>query len=595
MRRALRLPRSLPKRVRRAPLPPNGGALTDALFAAGASQMASGDDVASEPIPRGLEEAYQVRYPPLLGCGKYSKVWLADHLPTGERHAVKSVRAEFRESFVRETEALKRLSHPNVAKLLRSFPGEAGTSSAFSLPVADVDLRVFLFRRCGRVDAVLARNLAVQLARGLEHVHGKYVVHGDVRPRNILLSLQGFGDLRLVLADFGSARIAKRWMVSDKGSPGEFAGTAPEPQPIAYAAPELVFVPAGSSTYGRAVDVWSFGAVAFELVVCEPLALGTGAKEVVAAWVAFVGPPDLCNAQYASVDNMMFWELLRAAESSTTSTPPRVPDVSAEAVIRAAFTYVPSKRPSMAALLHFDWLANARLVVPAAPAGSRGVSAPAGSQRRVRQGGFAKAGSPTRGTAAALPGFLRPVSCAPLPVSIVSGGCSCTGHCYTAGHAYRGGCESKTVANGSRYCPLCKCSIACCPSPRYRSSLCKAHGRILQKSSITVQLTRASRHCVHALLPCDVVDYVSRYAVFRGDPALTVIVAMLQEPVATGILCAQIPQLGASTYSAEELADRLQAVALACNQNHAAEQRRLHRQGPTTSAGDDDDDDSGDS
>jgi WD40 repeat protein/class 3 adenylate cyclase len=87
-------------------------------------------------------------------------------------------------------------------------------------------------------------------ASALTHLHTleRPVVHGDVKPANLVLTSGG----RVVLVDFG--------LSSAPDSPRRRAGT------VGYAAPELT----GGAPPTRASDIYSLAATAFELLVGEP-------------------------------------------------------------------------------------------------------------------------------------------------------------------------------------------------------------------------------------------------------------------------------------------------------------------------------------
>mmetsp|Transcript_3130 Transcript_3130/g.4519 ORF Transcript_3130/g.4519 Transcript_3130/m.4519 type:complete len:352 (+) Transcript_3130:110-1165(+) len=104
--------------------------------------------------------------------------------------------------------------------------------------------------------------LCIQLARALAYLHqeclaakGYTLLHRDLKPENVLLSATG----RLVLADFGMAKPkASACDGMDDTMTGE-TGT------MRYMAPEN----ARCETYGNAVDTYSFGVLAWQILALE--------------------------------------------------------------------------------------------------------------------------------------------------------------------------------------------------------------------------------------------------------------------------------------------------------------------------------------
>jgi hypothetical protein len=102
-----------------------------------------------------------------------------------------------------------------------------------------------------QLDAV---DIGRQLLRGLAHAHANCVLHGDVKPANVLIFHDddddgNAGRPRAVLSDFGLATLCSEWV----GGCTSIAYSGP------YCAPE-VEIAAGRS-YGLAADVWALGHV----------------------------------------------------------------------------------------------------------------------------------------------------------------------------------------------------------------------------------------------------------------------------------------------------------------------------------------------
>ena len=104
-----------------------------------------------------------------------------------------------------------------------------------------------------------------QMLRSLAYLHSCGICHRDIKPQNLLVDSRTHV---LKLCDFGSAKSL---------TPGE-----PSVAYICsryYRAPELIF---GSTDYSVAIDIWSAGCVAAELLLGHPLFPGeTGVDQLV--------------------------------------------------------------------------------------------------------------------------------------------------------------------------------------------------------------------------------------------------------------------------------------------------------------------------
>jgi serine/threonine-protein kinase len=92
----------------------------------------------------------------------------------------------------------------------------------------------------------------------MRFVHSRKIIHGDLKPSNILLD----GERQAWIADFG----ASRWVSAD------WTPTESETGTVRYAAPEL-FEEDGNRTTGS--DIFSFGSIVYEMLVGRPVFDGT--------------------------------------------------------------------------------------------------------------------------------------------------------------------------------------------------------------------------------------------------------------------------------------------------------------------------------
>jgi len=191
-----------------------------------------------------------------LGRGATSVVYLAR--VEGREVAVKILRPDLLERpdvrcrFHEQAEAAARVEHPNV---VRTLGGELVVESGRTyglLVMEHVEGRTLreLLGTWGRVPEGLVREIARQVATGLAAVHGAGLVHGDLRPENVLLT----GDDRVRIMDLGVAGSIDG--AAAVARDGRHAGSLP------YTAPELF---AGSEA-SSASDLYALGVLLHELL-----------------------------------------------------------------------------------------------------------------------------------------------------------------------------------------------------------------------------------------------------------------------------------------------------------------------------------------
>lgn len=218
-----------------------------------------------ERVPGGeiLEGRYQIVR--LIGKGGQSHIFEALDQERDELVALKMARwrgdaRAARQRLAREAIALSMLDHPGIVSLL-------GTHLRNAKPFVVLErLHGFsLATALTRGEVGLARALALldQLSRVLEHLHSRDITHRDLKPENIFVLP---GD-HLVLVDFELALFHRESAAAlGANAPGEaldLMATSPirAGTPL-YMAPEQLL----GRPHGQAVDAWSFGVVAHELV-----------------------------------------------------------------------------------------------------------------------------------------------------------------------------------------------------------------------------------------------------------------------------------------------------------------------------------------
>ena len=207
----------------------------------------------ARPLPRfGAWQAVK-----LLGRGGMGTVYLAERADGAFQMsaAVKVVPMalashEIEERFRRERQFLASLDHPKVARLIDGGVTETG------LPYLVMEfvggLTIDLFCDAHQLDRRGRIALMRQVLEALAYVHGRQVIHRDVKPSNILVDDSG----NVKLLDFGTARLVDATAEAALTKTGVFAFT-PE-----YASPEQM----RGEPVAVASDLYSSGVLLYRLL-----------------------------------------------------------------------------------------------------------------------------------------------------------------------------------------------------------------------------------------------------------------------------------------------------------------------------------------
>eukprot|EP00051_Salpingoeca_urceolata_P027312 m.480929 g.480929 ORF g.480929 m.480929 type:complete len:394 (-) comp21996_c0_seq1:510-1691(-) len=184
-----------------------------------------------------------------VGSGAFAEVFEAIDTNTGERVACKLLNKAVDKSAARyEYTVAKALRHTNIVATKHLL----STASKQLLLVQEFVEGGELFDQVESdygVDERLARSAIADLVHALDYMHSSSIVHRDVKPENILLTLDGTAKL----CDFGMAEYTGD--IVERG-----LGTVP------YMPPEVLESPR-SYVVDPSYDVWSTGVVLYILLV----------------------------------------------------------------------------------------------------------------------------------------------------------------------------------------------------------------------------------------------------------------------------------------------------------------------------------------
>lgn len=197
-----------------------------------------------------------------IGDGKFGTVFLAH--PRADPKAWVAVKLipqkAFSHRIEKELTLLKSIDHPNIVRYISAYKDKA-----FFYIVTEYWEGGELFKRIvdqSGMDELEACGVIAKLLSAVKFLHDRNICHRDLKPENILFKRHNDDQIKLI--DFGLSKQLEEGEVMKKklGTPY-------------YLAPEVL-----EENYGKEVDLWSLGVVAYVLLWGYPPFYGQDAKEL---------------------------------------------------------------------------------------------------------------------------------------------------------------------------------------------------------------------------------------------------------------------------------------------------------------------------
>jgi len=231
-----------------------------------------------------------------------------------------------------EIAIMRKLSHPHVLRLYEVMDDPKVNTLYLVLEymnrgdlmhMVNGDVQKY---RCDAVTDGQLWHVFRQVACGLEYLHLKSIVHGDIKPQNLLVGDRGV----VKIADFGMSRVLGGSSENDDVDSEESKDRVFFPGTPAFSCPEMWD---GEGSASSAADVWAFGATMFTLRIGRPPFVAKGVMQLY---------------YQITYDAIRFPSHVRGRRLLL--------DTSLETLLRSTLTKDPGRRATLESILRHPWL-----------------------------------------------------------------------------------------------------------------------------------------------------------------------------------------------------------------------------------------------
>ena len=205
-------------------------------------------------IGRLLDNRYEILE--IIGTGGMAVVYKARCHRLNRLVAIKILKDEysrddeFRRRFHHEGEAVAMLSHPNIVQVYDV--SSTGNADFIVMELIDgITLKQYMEKK-GTLNWKETLHFAMQIAKALEHAHGRGIVHRDIKPHNVMVLKNG----SVKVTDFGIARVMSKSNTLTKEALGS----------VHYISPEQ----AKGGWVDNRSDLYSLSVVMYEMMTGRP-------------------------------------------------------------------------------------------------------------------------------------------------------------------------------------------------------------------------------------------------------------------------------------------------------------------------------------
>lgn len=241
---------------------------------------------------------------------------------------------------LREIFALKYLKHANVVKLLRLEKNEEGIPSVLHMEYCDFDLKAFMRQNhpVGIASSELRKKLSTDIARGIEFIHDSGFLHRDLKPQNILVATNPLN----IVAKIGDLGLIKK-QIRENFTPSVVT--------IWYRAPEILLCGEQNKDYENfAIDVWSFGLIAWEMIVNNAVCKGDSEIGQLFEIFNLLGTPS--ETTWHGFKNLKNWTpTFPQFKTKFNEKFPSNASTQERELIESCLRFIPHTRPSMSGIL----------------------------------------------------------------------------------------------------------------------------------------------------------------------------------------------------------------------------------------------------